>query len=196
MTILRKRNIHKGSFPRKQEFLDGVQDCLAHARDMFPDFDLHLSDIPVVFVPNGYRAGAARWVNKNMTDYSPVLTWNLEFSVEAIAIDWEEMYLDTIPHEVAHIVSRFLYGSKEGSGHGPLWKSVAKKLGCTANRTHRMHLTKAHNGRRAVKELYVSNTGAELHIGPTQHKRLQNGYYNKFWIKATGEEIYAHNHVP
>lgn len=196
MTILRKRNIFKGDFPRKKEFLEGVQDCLAHARDMFPDFDLYLSDIPVVFVPNGHRAGSARWVNKGKADDAPVITWNLEFSVEAITLDWEDMYLDTIPHEVAHIVSRFIYGRKEGSGHGPIWKSVARKLGCNANRTHSMPLTKSRNRKRAVRELYVSDTGAELQVGPIQHKRLQAGYYKKFWIKATGEAIFAHNHVP
>ena len=193
MTILRKRNIFRGNFPRKQEFLEGVQDCLAHARAMYPDFDLHLCDIPIVFTPNGHRAGSARWRNATKSDDSPVTVWNLEFSVEAISVDWEKLYLDTIPHEVAHIVTRFLYGAKEGSSHGRLWVSVAKSLGCTGKRCHSMRLTAARKTSR--KHLYISDGGTECLVGPIQHKKLQSGQYRSFTITATKENLYPHNHV-
>jgi len=195
MTILRKRNIHKGNFPRKQEFLEGVRDCLAQARALYPDFDLHPSDIPIVFYPKGRTAGRARWVGYSKEETSQIKTWNLEFSVEAIGMDWNDMYLDTIPHEVAHIVTRFVYGRTEGNKHGPVWVRIAKQLGCNGERCHSMPLTKSRRRRPSVKQLYISDAGTECVVGPIQHKRFQNGEYKTFTITRTGEELFPHNHV-
>ncbi len=195
MRILRKRNIHRGNFPRKQEFIDGIEDCLRQARFLYPEFYLTLADIPVVFYPKGTTAGRARWIGVSKADDSPVKVWNLEFSVEALTVDWNDMYLDTIPHEVAHIVTRFMFGRKEGNKHGPIWVRIAKELGCNGKRCHYMPLTKSRIRRPTIKQLYITDGGNECVVGPTQHKRLQSGYYNSFTVTRTKEKLYAHNHV-
>lgn len=40
----------------------------------------------------------------------------------------EEVVLDTILHEIAHALT-------PGAGHGPIWKTIAKRIGCTAKVT-------------------------------------------------------------
>ena len=186
MTIIRKRNIHRGNFPRKQEFIQGVQDCLEKARQLYPEFTLKL--LPIVFYPKGSAAGRAKWKRVGSQ-----VVYNVEFSVEAIGVDWENMYLDTIPHEIGHIVARFIYGHK-AQAHGPEWKRISRSLGCTGERCHEMNLTKAHSSRRQ-RELYISDSGDKCVVGPTQHKKIQNKVYDWFRIKATGEQLYARNHV-
>lgn len=188
--IFRKRNIVKGNFPRKQEFLQGVQDCMDLAWNEFPEFRLTYADLDVVFFPKGDCAGRARWKKIGGVRY-----FNLEFNVAAIDLYWEDTYLDTIPHEVAHIVTRFIHGSKVSS-HGPEWKRIAKRLGCNGKRCHSLNLPKAKRpARRQSKELYISDGGTECLLGPTQHRRLQNTEYDWFRIKKTGEELFPHNHV-
>lgn len=188
--IFRKRNIVKTNFPRKQEFLEGVEDCINLARQLYPEFTLNYKDIPVVFFPKGDCAGRARWKKIGGNKY-----FNLEFNCAAIELYWEDTYLDTIPHEVAHIVTRFLHGSK-ASSHGPEWKRIAKSLGCNGERCHSLNLPKAKRPRRRrSRQLYISDNGTECLVGPTQHKKLQNDEYSSFTITATGEELFPHNHV-
>ena len=187
--IFRKRNIAK-RVPRRQEFLTGVKDCWELARQTFPEFTLELKDVPVVFVAKSTTAGSARWKKIN-----GVRVFNLEFNAEALTVDWEDMYLDTIPHEIAHIVTRFLHGSKVSS-HGPEWKRIARALGCNGKRCHSMELnTERKRRRRKQKQLYISDNGTECLVGPVQHRRLQNDEYSYFTIRATGEELFPHNHV-
>jgi predicted SprT family Zn-dependent metalloprotease len=40
---------------------------------------------------------------------------------------------NTILHELAHAFSFHLYG-RDGRGHGPKWKSIAKQIGCSGER--------------------------------------------------------------
>lgn len=191
--IFRKRNIVKGNFPRKQEFLVGVEDCFKLAQELFPEFTLNYKDVPVVFFPKGSTAGRARWKKIGGVRY-----FNLEFNVAAIDLHWEDTYLDTIPHEVAHIVTRFIHG-RDVSSHGPEWKRIARRLGCNGERCHSLNLPRAKKRsaprRRQPQELYISDGGTECVLGPTQHKRLQSldGYWVK--ISRTGEELFPHNHV-
>jgi predicted SprT family Zn-dependent metalloprotease len=43
---------------------------------------------------------------------------------------------NTILHEIAHALSVHVYGIREGRGHGPKWKSIAKQIGCDGNRCY------------------------------------------------------------
>ena len=188
--IIRKRNIFKGDFPRKAEFIEGVYDSLERARELYPEFNLRNCEVPIVFFAKGTTAGYARWRKGVMG----AITYNLEFNVEAIAKDWGDMYLDTIPHEVAHIVTRVLHGEKVAS-HGKEWTRIAKSLGCSGNRTHSLNLTPARIRKRKAKHLYKTDSGDELLLGPVQHKKMQAGKYRSFWVRSTGEHVYPHNWV-
>jgi len=85
------------------------------------------------------------------------------------------MYLDTIPHEVAHIVTRFIHGSKV-SAHGKEWKNIARRIGCTGNRCHTMELPRAKKRsaprRRKARQLYISDGGTECLVGPINYKTM------------------------
>lgn len=188
--IFRKRNIVKGNFHRKQEFLVGVKDCFELARREFPEFTLNYKDVPVVFFPKGNTAGWARYRKVNGKTF-----YNLEFNVAAIELHWEDTYLDTIPHEIAHIVTRFIHGSGVSS-HGPEWKRIARKLGCSGERTHSLTLPRAKSKpKKQSKQLYISDGGTECVVGPRQHKNIQSGRYLWFKIKKTNEELFARNYV-
>jgi len=95
----------------------------------------------------------------------------LRFNVEAIELDWNDMFNDTIPHEVAHLVTYQKPGL--GKNHNRGWQRVAIALGSTGNRTHELKLTP---GRTSVKYKYVLPSGKELMLGAIRHKRIQNGH--------------------
>tara|TARA_R110000796_G_scaffold41179_1_gene101922 strand:+ start:16727 stop:17236 length:510 start_codon:yes stop_codon:yes gene_type:complete len=43
---------------------------------------------------------------------------------------------NTLRHELAHIAA------PDGAGHGPVWKRIARSMGCTAERCHEMAVTR------------------------------------------------------
>ncbi|MBT8041449.1 MAG: M48 family metallopeptidase [Xanthomonadales bacterium] len=98
---------------------------------------------------------------------------------------------DTIAHELAHAVietARRALGSParrfinrgaaraarsrngDWAAHGALWKSVARKLGDTGDRCHRLPLQPV---RRLRRYLYRSDDGHEVILSSVRHRRLQ-----------------------
>jgi|SRR5579862_3076945 len=54
---------------------------------------------------------------------------------------YDDMLNDTVPHEVAHYVSVFLFGHNEGGGHGWRWREVMRVIGIrAADRCHQYAL--------------------------------------------------------
>ena len=171
--ILRQRGIYFRDFPGRKEFVEKVRECQAEARRIYPDFKLSDGDLPVVFVRSGRIAGMAKR-QKNI--------YNLEFSVEAILKDPEEMMTNTIPHEMAHIVDMYLHGGH--SSHGPRWQSITRALGGSTQRTHDIPLRKA---RRSRKYIYRASCGTEVEVGPRHHKSVYMG--GKLIVKKTGGTV-------
>lgn len=171
--ILRQRGIYYWDFPGKKEFIDLVRQCQAEARRIYPDFKLKDDELPIVFVKSGRAAGMAKR-QKNI--------YNLEFSVEAILKDRDEMINNTIPHEMAHIVDMCLHGGK--SSHGPLWQAITQSLGGSTQRTHDIPLRKA---RRSRKYIYKASCGTEVEVGPRHHKSVYRG--GKLIVKKTGGTV-------
>ena len=167
--VLRKRGAFKGDFDRKEEFIENVKECIFRAIDLFPEFNLGPSQIPIVFVARGGNAGMARY-KRIVSHRTNGHIYNLEFNVDAISKDWDDMVNDTIPHEVAHIVDHVINGSM--SGHGPRWKAIAQKLGCTGKRTHNVPVARA---RRTKRWCYVARCGTELWLSTQKHNKIQDG---------------------
>ncbi len=46
--------------------------------------------------------------------------------------------VQTVGHELAHLVAIELYGWKLGHGHGDNWKSIMRQFGLTPKRTHNL----------------------------------------------------------
>lgn len=171
--ILRQRGIFGGDFPGRKEFLEEVRRCQDRARKLFSGFDMTDAELPVVFVRSGRVAGMAKR-RKNI--------FNLEFNVEAIFKDREEMMKNTIPHEMAHIVDMVLHGGK--SSHGPRWRYIVRALGGSDERTHDIPVSKA---RRSRKFLYRATCGTEVEVGSRHHKMVQQG--GRLIIRKTGGEV-------
>jgi len=163
--ILRKRGAVKANFPRKAEFVQRVRDCLALARQKYPTFTLEDKDLPIVFYKKGHAAGKAVWTTGAETVY------NIEFSVEAIGLEWDDMVNETIPHEVAHIVDRFIHG--RSNNHNKVWKVIFRSLGgVKLKSTHNYAVTKA---RKTTKILYRATCGTEIWLTKRMHSQVQQG---------------------
>lgn len=171
--ILRQRGIFHGTFEGKEAFIARVRECQTNARERFPSFKLTDEELPIVFVFSGQVAGMAKR-RKNV--------FNLEFNVEAILKDRDEMINNTIPHEMAHIVDMYLYGGR--SSHGHRWQAIIHALGGSPERTHTIPLTKA---RRSRRYLYEASCGTTVEVGPRHHKSVQTG--GKLLLKKTGGKI-------
>lgn len=169
MTIIRKRGIVTASFPRKQEFIEKVRECQALARKLYEGHGFYLDNfqLPIVFVAKGNNAGMARF-RRNSQNGSVI--YNLEFNIDAIMKNWDDMVNDTIPHEIAHIVDFAIHGRSDG--HGKKWKRIAHSLGCTGKRTHDYSLEKA---RVTTKYVYRATCGNETKVGPKVHRKIQTG---------------------
>jgi len=181
--IIRKRGAVTTSFPRKQEFISKVRDCQALARYKFFDFNLFDEDLPIVFVAKGANAGSARWrrVREGMTTK---MVYNLEFSIEAIGIEWDDMTGDTIPHEMAHIVDFVI--NEKSNNHNRVWQNIARRLGCSGKRTHDYQITKA---RQHKKYVYVATCGKKHLVGGKVHNKIQRG--SVYTDRTTGGKLTA-----
>lgn len=176
--VLRQRGV-VNSFPRKTEFMYHVYNCLAKARLSFSAFKLQDHEIPVVFVAKGRAAGMAKF-RKNALG----ITYNLEFNVDAINKDWDEMVSNTIPHEIAHIVDHAIHG--KFNGHNRIWQRICMILGGDATRTHDIPVEKA---RKTRKVLYKATCGSEIWLTMRMHNQLQRG--SILTVRKTGGKITA-----
>ena len=167
--ILRKRGVVKSNFPRKAEFIQHVRACLAKAREAYPLFTLQDADLPIVFVKNGRMAGMAK-VEWGVHQH----TFNLEFSIEALDVAWDDMVKNTIPHEIAHIVDYFLHPRKSSYGHSRIWRIICLTLGGNGNTYHNYAVTKARTVTK-VRFRYVASCGTEVWVTKQMHNKIQKG---------------------
>src|SRR5690625_2408802 len=98
--IIRQRGIITEYFPGREDFIRYTRKNQAKARQLFPAFTLQDEDLPIVFTQSGRVAGMA----KRKGDI-----YNIEFNVEAILRDWEEMVNNTIKHEMVYLVYIFIH---------------------------------------------------------------------------------------
>lgn len=88
--------------------------------------------------------------------------WHVQLNAVLIMENYETFMADIIPHEVAHLVTRKLHGSKVAA-HGPEWQQVMRAFGLQPKRCHSMDVSNA----RAVQsfELACSCKTFELPLG-------------------------------
>jgi predicted SprT family Zn-dependent metalloprotease len=189
--IIRKRGVIYTGIPHQQEIIDKVHRLLKVARELYDAFDLQPMHVPVVFANMGTTAGYAK---RRKTEYDEWI-FNVEINVQAITIDWEDTFSDTIPHEVAHIVTRYLHGSKVKT-HGPEWKRIAIALGSTGKRTHSMPLKNVRRRSRVPQRLYVYEgmNGMQMKLSIIRHNKLQSG--KALWYRTSSVgKVYAGDYI-
>lgn len=80
----------------------------------------------------------------------------------------DEMINETVPHEVAHLVSHAFCGRLD---HGKTWKQVMAHFGKTATRCHQMPATPA---RKQKRHPYLCGC-REHRVGPQINARIRRG---------------------
>lgn len=117
-------------------------------------------------------------------------TWTVNFNPILLAENFDSMLEDTVPHEMAHLITDQVYpeAHKRGaptmtrngvfrrgkrSPHGTEWQSVMRVLGCEPSRTHSYDTSNARTRERKSYAYKCNCCGAELQLGPKRHAKEQ-----------------------
>lgn len=127
--------------------------------------------MPAVEVRFDLRGQAAGKVTFQKNS-APVISYNM-----ALLLENKERFLSqTLPHEVAHIVARTLFGT-DIKPHGPEWQGVMNLFGVEANRCHDYDTSRS-RVRRLQRYSYRCDCG-EYQLTSIRHFRILRGqsYY-------------------
>lgn len=103
----------------------------------------------------------------------------------------EDMLDDTIPHEIAHLVARNLYGARI-KPHGVEWRMVMRRIGLTPTRCHNYDTVPARRRRRQPRN-HAYDCGCRIHkVTALLHKRIQSGQQRI--CRICGNSITAFNY--
>ena len=163
-----------------------IVNCMNIAVNTFPD----LVDIeqPIIKLDlKGTTAGMYCWFPSAMMSV-------LRFNPDLLKNNLDEMLTQTVPHEVAHYIVRFLYGSERiwtgkklmrvVQPHGKEWKYVMSVLGKDAIRCHNMAVTKT----RTVKRDYAYSCGCMTYnLTSIRHNKIIKG--RKYICKKCGNHL-------
>jgi SprT protein len=109
-----------------------------------------------------------------------------------LAIDNEPEYMqNVIPHEVAHFVTKFKYGSSV-SPHGKEWKKILIEVFRVPPKVrHHMDVSKVKIVRRKYKYICAACDGKEYLVGKTKHLAVLRG--NVLYCPKCGGRIFFDN---
>ena len=167
----------------QQQIKAKVAEVVKLAKELY-DFPISVQAITMTFRRTGQAAAQAGVRRNRATGKS---TYLLKFSLEAAALNPDEMLNDTIPHEVAHLVN--FWDKRTGDDHNPGWKNVCRRLGGTGVRCHSQKLTKTKYRRQY---LYITDGGTERIVkSAAKHNRIQRG--TRYTTSKT-REVYGAEH--
>jgi len=102
--------------------------------------------------------------------------WLVKYNFELYMQNKVDFINRTVPHEIAHLIARTVYGMWIKS-HGVEWQSVMRKFGIEPKRCHSYDLTGIKKGRSRP---YVYTCGCrEYNITSLLHNRMQKGSHRK-----------------
>lgn len=128
-------------------------------------FNCPFPSIPVRFDLTGRAAGM--YCQRNNSGFG---CW-IRYNPQVFAADFAHHCKDTVPHEVAHYVTRLLHPSAKG--HGPEWKRVARLLGAAPKATGNYSLEGV-AVRRQRRHVYVCDCQTHQ-LTTLRHNRAQKG---------------------
>ena len=144
-------------------------------------FNTDLGMPTVLFKKRGTTAGTA-WYDK----------MELDFNAGLLVDNFEHFMNDTIPHEVAHLIDKHVYGhrrtySGKRISHGQTWKSIMRQLGVDPERCHKMDTSKT--AMPITKHIYVcEGCKQELVISQVRHNKLLRGRV-KYYSHCRGTKL-------
>lgn len=104
----------------------------------------------------------------------------LRFNLELCKANENDFISQTVPHEVAHYISRKRYGY-EGRGHGREWKTVMMALGLTPKRCHDYDVSIVSNRKRIP---FTCGCGKTFMLTSIRAKR-----YSQYFCKACKSKL-------
>jgi len=110
---------------------------------------------------------------------------NLDYLLSENSQVQQDMYEDTIPHEMAHIITHQLYPG--ASAHGESWKNVMRKLGQVPSRCHQYEVVRARNTRKFLYSCECRHMTRPHQLGLNRHKKQQNGEKVFVCVRCGGE---------
>lgn len=84
----------------------------------------------------------------------------------------EDMLNNTVPHEVAHLVTDKIYGSNK-KPHGPEWKYVMLVFGLEPKRCHAYDTSQIVKERKTRKFIYYCRCFSGVTAGLNVHRKIQ-----------------------
>ena len=97
----------------------------------------------------------------------------IELSEQLFLENIEEFLSDTIPHEVAHILTAILYPDAK-QDHGPEWKSIMRKLGVNPRRCHKYDITSCFKSKDRIKYTCACDNYTHM-LSKIRHERVKIG---------------------
>jgi predicted SprT family Zn-dependent metalloprotease len=129
-------------------------------------YGVDLSNVSVRFDLKGCVAGRAGWKGSKGDSKREYF---MQFNLDLLQREPNEMIHDTIPHEIAHIVC--CMKPELGSGHDNGWTRVCITLGGSGNTTHDMAVV---YGKGTTYE-YTTDTGNKVRLNDRHHAHVQLG---------------------
>lgn len=158
-----------------------LRECIAIANKRY---NIDLKFPTVVYMKRGTTAGTANY-----------RTWTIDINPVLLVENFDDMLNDTVPHELAHLITDTVYPEAHESGpmvrtrrgwkrgkrsvHGAEWQSVMRVLGVNPSRTHNYDTTNARTREKTSYDYKCNCCGAILKMGPKRHATEQRmpGHY-------------------
>ena len=147
---------------------------LAHAFELSPGLSRRAS-VSIRFDLKGRAAGQAR--------FTPAGGIEIRYNLAIAALQPEQFLRETVPHEVAHVVTWLLHGQRVRP-HGPEWRAVMRHLGVhDPQRCHEYEMPSLRSQRR-----WPYRCACKTHqLSTTRHRRAQQG--TRYQCKACGTTL-------
>lgn len=115
-------------------------------------------------------SGACAGMAVSRRDAAPYDRRLIRINADLLVDNPIEMIQQTVPHEVAHVVTSALW--VQARSHGREWKSVMQHFGKPPVACHSMDVTRA---RRGAQHPYRCACRDIHHLGAVRHKRVLSG---------------------
>jgi SprT protein len=94
---------------------------------------------------------------------------SIKYNIEIARLNFDTFMIDTVPHEVAHVICRQVY--PRAKSHGREWKHIMVKLGYAPNRCHEMVYVPA----RITKKYEIFCDCRTHEVGLKVYNKIKNG---------------------
>jgi len=159
-----------------QFFVDMANEALCESRDRTP-----LNSLTIGYDLKGTTAGTANYYSKKV-----------KFNKVLIEENFEHFINDTIPHEVAHIVTYYFYGDNQ-TAHGKAWKYVMSHVfGVKPERCHSLDTTNS-RVRNTKKFIYTCPCNKTFNLSSNRHKKIQEWGFNRLCSTCKGRLVFTGN---